>query len=256
MQPLFEEAHHPNRDDNRDNVALVADQRHLIQAEEHFLIGVHALGCNRPCVLQVGVQHDHADDRAEERVAAEHLSRGERDQDRQEGIGHVGEQLRKHIDRAAGVHLDEAIVDHEVERLHDAHQEAGRHDRRDDRHEDVAQRLDRALEPVALGRALRLGLVLADRRRARKRNELVIHLVDRACAEDDLQLALRLEHALHAGRVLEFLFVYLAIIRDDKAQPCRAVRRGHDVVFAADVLEHFGGCLFVIHLFSALSHNL
>ncbi len=167
VQAFFQEAHHPHRNDNRNDVALIADQRHFIQAEEHFLPGLHALACNRPCVLQVGVQHNHADHRAEERVAAEHLGRGERDQDGQEGIRHVGEQLREHVNRAQGIQLDKPVVNHEVQRLHDAHQEAGRHDRRDDRHEDVAQRLDRALEPVALGRALRLGLVLADRRRAR-----------------------------------------------------------------------------------------
>ena len=248
VQAFFQEAHHPHRNDNRNDVALIADQRHFIQAEEHFLPGLHALACNRPCVLQVGVQHNHADHRAEERVAAEHLGRGERDQDGQEGIRHVGEQLREHVNRARGIQLDKPVVNHEVQRLHDAHQEAGRHDRRDDRHEDVAQRLDRALEPVALGRALRLGLVLADRRRARERDELVIHLVDRARAEDDLELALRLKHALHAGRIFQLFFVYLAVVRNDKAQARCAVRRGHDVVLAADVLQHLGGRLFVIHL--------
>ena len=248
VQALFEETHHPHGDDDRDHMSLITDQRHLIQTEKHFLICMYPFGCHRPCVLQVGVQHNHADDRSEERVSAEYLCRGKRDQDGQKGIRHIGKQLREHIDRAAGVHLNESIVDHEVQGLHNTHQETGCHNRRDDRHKDIAQRLDRALEPVTLGCTLRLGLVLADRRRTRERDELVIHFIDRARTEDDLKLALRLKHALHAGRVFQLLLVYLAVVRNDKAQPRCTVRCGHNVVLAADVLQYLGGRFFVIHL--------
>ena len=55
MKPLFQEAHEPHSDDDRDHVALVAHQRDFIEAEEHRLIGVHTLGGHRPGVLEIGV---------------------------------------------------------------------------------------------------------------------------------------------------------------------------------------------------------
>ena len=73
VQPLFDLAHEPHRDDDRDDVPLIAHQRHRVQTAEH---GLHHVDTVRdgPCVLQVGMDHDHADDRAQIRVAAEHLS--------------------------------------------------------------------------------------------------------------------------------------------------------------------------------------
>ena len=40
MKPLFQEAHEPHGDDDRDHVALVAHQGHFIEAEEHRLVEV------------------------------------------------------------------------------------------------------------------------------------------------------------------------------------------------------------------------
>ena len=55
MKPLFQEAHEPHGDDDRDHVALVAHQRHFIESEEHRLVGLDALGGHRPGVLEIGV---------------------------------------------------------------------------------------------------------------------------------------------------------------------------------------------------------
>ena len=70
VQPLFDEAHHPYGDDNRNHVALIAHQIHLIQAEPHALGPKHALCCHRPGVLQVRVDHQHSDDRTQIGVSA------------------------------------------------------------------------------------------------------------------------------------------------------------------------------------------
>ena len=237
-------------------MALITDQRHFIQAEEHFLIGMYAFGCHRPCVLQVGVQHNHADNRTEERVAAEHFGRRERDQDRQEGISHIGKQIGKHEQRAGAVERDKAVVNHELERLHDAHEEARSHNRRNDRHKNIAQRLDRALEPVALLRRLRLGLILADRRRARLRDELIVHLVDRTGAIDNLQLSLRLKYALHARCIFERILIHLFVVRNHQSQTrCAMCRRDH-IVLSADASEHLESRFSIIHLYSTLSTYL
>ena len=124
MQPLFNLAHQPHGNNNGDNVALVADQRNFVQPAKHRLVGLHALRSNGPGVLQVGVNHDHADDSTQELVATKHLCGGERDQDRQEGVRRVGEQLGKHIDGTAGINVQEAVVDHKVQRFHNAHQKS------------------------------------------------------------------------------------------------------------------------------------
>ena len=123
MQTLFDLAHEPHGDDDRDDMALIAHQRHRVQAAEHRLHHVDAAR-DGPGVLQVGMDHDHANDRTQIRVAAEHLGRRVGDQDGQEGVGRVGEQLCKDIHRAGGINIEEAVVHHEVQCFHDAHEEA------------------------------------------------------------------------------------------------------------------------------------
>ena len=96
VQPLFDLGHEPDSDDDRDDVALIAHQRDGIQPAEHRLVGLHALGRNGPGVLQVGVDHDHADDHAQERVAAEDFRGGEGNED-----GHMLENSWSSSRRAA-----------------------------------------------------------------------------------------------------------------------------------------------------------
>ena len=98
VQPFFQKAHDPHGDDDRDDVALVAHHVHLVQAEPDALGLMDALGGHGPGVLEVGVDHHHADDGAQVGVAAEGLGGAVGDEDGQEGVGRVGEQVGEHID--------------------------------------------------------------------------------------------------------------------------------------------------------------
>ena len=246
VQPLFDLAHEPHRDDDRDDVALIAHQRHRVQAAEHGLHHVDAVG-NRPCVLQVGVDHDHADDGAQIRVAAEHLGGRVGDEDGQEGVGCIGEQLGKHIHRAGGIDVQKAVVHHEVQRFHDAHQEAGGHDGGDDGHKDVAQRLDSPLIPGCLGGSSLLHVLFAAALDAGQLDELVVDLVHRAGAEDDLQLTLCLKDALGSLGIFQLLFVDLRVVCDDQTQAGGAMRCRDNILFAADAVQNLLRRVFVIH---------
>ena len=247
MQPLFNLAHEPHGDDDRDDVALIAHQRDGIQPAEHRLVGLHALGRNGPGVLQVGVDHDHADDRAQERVAAEDFRGGEGNEDGQESVRRVGEQLGEHVEGAGSIDVDEAVVDHEVQRFHDAHQEAGGHDGGDDGHEDVAQCLDGLLVPRGFGCGCLLDFLFGSSADAGQSGELIVDFVYRAGAEDDLQLTLGLKDALGPLGVLEGLFVHLVVVRNDQAQAGCAVGCRYDVGRAADGIQYLLCRVFVIH---------
>ena len=251
VQELFDLRHHKDRDDDRDDMSLITDKRNLPQTE-HVEILFDAAG-HRPCVLQIRMYHNHADDAAEERIGAEYLRTGETDQNRKEYIRGVGEHIRQYKQRTVGGQIQISAVDHKVQRLHDAHQETGGDNRRDDRNKDVAERLDKPLERISLLRRGRLDLVLAHRLNARLLDKLLVHLVDHAGAEDDLQLTGCLKHALRAVDILQLRLAYLAVVRDDQTQSRRTVRRGYNVFFSADVFDDFGGGCFVIHHFSL--HN-
>ena len=246
VQTLFDLAHEPHGDDDRDDVTLIAHQRDRVQTAEHRLHYVDTVG-HGPGVLQVGMDHDHADDRAQVRVAAEDLGGGVGNQDGQESISGVGEELGEHIHRASGVDVQEAVVDHEVQRFHDAHQEAGSHDGGNDGHEDVAQGLDSPLIPGSLGRRGLLDVLFAAALDAGQLDELVVDLVHGAGAENDLQLALGLKNALGTLCIFQLLFVDLAVVCDHQTQTGGAVRRRNDVARAADVIQDLFCRILIIH---------
>ena len=150
---------------------------------------------------------------------------------------------------------DEAVGVHEGERAHDAQEQAGGHDRRDDGHEDVSEELDGAHEGVGL--LLRGGLLhlrLGGGSYVAEGDELVVDLVHRAGSVDDLQLAGRLEVALGARGVVNGGLVDLRVVREHEAQARRAVRGRDHVAGSADGVQYLLSRLPVVecHCFSSL----
>src|SRR5699024_647429 len=93
VQPLFQSAHEPDRDDDGDDVALVSNQFDVIQAEPDRGCGDVFCRSHIPGVDQIGVDHDHADDRAQVDVAAEYLGGAGADEDGQKYERCVAEQV-------------------------------------------------------------------------------------------------------------------------------------------------------------------
>ena len=92
-----------------------------------------------------------------------------------------------------------------------------------------------------------LHVLLAAALDAGQLDELVVYLVHRAGAKDDLQLALCLKNALGALGVFQLLLVDLCVVCDDQTQAGGAVCGRHDVVFSADAVQNLLCCVFVIH---------
>ena len=282
VEPLLQVAHEQDGDDHGDDVALVALEVDVIEAEELHLrdvVGGHdgvagglrgggeaqrggsLLGADDqvaggagdgPGVHQRRVVHDHADDAAEVLVAAEDAGGGEADEDLQEDEGGVGEGVDKNPPGIGG----EGAAHGVVETLGEAHEQAGGHDGRDDGDEDVAQQLGGLLDGVALGSRGRLRLVLGGGGETTLLHELVVDLVDGARTVDDLQLTGGREVALGTDRVLDLLLVDLAVVGDDQAHTRGAVCVRYDVLGTAHCLKQLFCrlCMIQSHI-SPLPHR-
>ena len=248
VEPLLNEAHHPHGDDHRDDAALVAHQVHLVEAEPHALGPQHALCGHGPGVLEVRVDHQHADDRPQVGIPAESLGGAVGNQDGQEHIGGVGEEVREDIDRPGGVDVQKSVVHHEAERLHDAHEEAGGHDGRDDGNEDVPQALDGPLEEGLLRRGGGLHLFLGGGGEAGDLEKFVVDLG--AGAQNQLELAVGAEHALNPLHVFQSLHVDFPVVHRHQAKPRGAVGRADQVLPPAEMAEDLPRALSVIHCHS------
>ena len=241
MQALLDERHDAHGDDDGDDVTLVADPIEPIQIADDRHEGLNALGRDVVGVLEAGVDERHAHDGPEIRIGPERLGGREANEDLEESERGPGHQIGDAIDEVAGVDGDEPVGVHEVQGAHDAEQQARSDDRRDDGDEDVAEELDGTHEDVLLRRRRLLGLGGARRLDAAHGDEFLIHLVDRARAEDDLQLALGLKHALDPIDRLDSLGIDLAAICDHQAQARGTMRGGHHVAGSPHQMQHLLG---------------
>ena len=204
-----------------------------------------------PGVEQVRGNHGRADRGAEVDVAAETLSGGEADEDRQRGEGRGGDHVDKgRVVRDARVHLGQRLLTEQSLGGHDVvdghHQTAG-DQRREDRDEDVRDHLDEAREQVSALFGFFLGLVLGDLTHAMVRNHVGVDLVNIAGTDDDLEHAAGGECALQIFVVIEGLLVDLGLVRDHQAETGCAVRCCADVGCAADCFDDLSCHLGVIH---------
>lgn len=267
MQPLLEEAHDEHGDDDGDDVALIALERHVVEAEKRDLgdaAGGHdgvcgRLGCadggagdaGQPVSCGLGAD-DLISGRAvgldggrnvpgvdEGGVVGDHADDTAKELVATEDAGsrEADENLQEH-ERGVGERVDEdppalqgeGTAHGVVDALGEAHEQAGSDDGRDDGHEDVAECLDGALERVLLLGGRGLDLVLGGSGDAGLLDELVVDLVHRAGAVYDLELAGGLKVALGTDGVLDLLLVDLAVVGNDQAESGCAVRSGNDVL--------------------------
>ena len=222
-------------------MALVAD---LLDVKEPQVPGGYLSGgvvADGPGVDEGGVHHHQADDRAQEDVAAKHAGGGNGDQHGQEGEGGIGDQVQE----GEPVGLTESGPELR-DGFHQTHHQAAGHDGGQDGNEHVAGGLEDLLPPGHLGGGGRLHVVLGSGGSAGHGEEFVVHLVDGAGADDELQLAVALKHALHAVHIFQRLLFHLAVVRDHQAEAGRAMRRADHVGAAADVVSDLLGAFSVV----------
>ena len=247
MQPFFNKRQQPHSNYNRDNMALISDHINLVKSEEHRLLQMHAFCCDCISVLQRRVNHNHTDNRAQIRVGPECLCRGKGDQDLQECICRVAEQIGEYIDRTAGIHGNKSVIDHEIQRVHNSHQETAGNDRRDNGHENISQQFDGPHKYILLLSRRLLGLCLGAGCNACNGYKLVKHLVYSSGAQNNLELAGGLEHAFYPFHIFQRFFVCFAVVGNNKTKPGCAVRCRDNVFASAHKIQNLPGCLLVIH---------
>ena len=151
------------------------------------------------------------------------------------------QKIGEHIDGARSVDVKEPVVHHEVQRLHDAHQETAGHDGRDNGNENVPQALDGPLEDILLGGRRGFDLFFRGGGESGDGNKLVIDLIDRAGAQDDLKLAGGAENSLDPVNVLYGFRVALGVVRQDQTEPGGTMGGGNQVFLLPHLVVDFLG---------------
>ena len=246
MQLLLEEAHEPHGNDDRNDVSLIAGQVDMIQTEPDGSLRNLFPGFEHtrhaPRVGEVGMHHDHADDGSEEDVAAEHPRGGNGDQDGKEYESRVAEQMEDLI--GAGIGHIRPDLGHAFQQTH---HKTGGDDGRQDGNEHIAQRLDHAEGQGLLGGGGGLDVRLGGGGHAADREEFVIHLVDGACADNDLELAVGAENALDAVHIFELFHIYLAVVIGHQTKSCGAMRGRYEVFTLTHEIVDLLRAFSVIH---------
>ena len=248
MKSFLDLSKYPYRNDHRNYMPLISNHVNRIKSEPYFLCCLHTFCSHSPGILQIGMDHDHTDDRSQIRIGSEYLRAAVSDQDRQKCIRRITEKLGKHINRTTGIDIQEAIVYHEVQSFHDSHQESAGYDSRNDGDKNISQCLDQPLCRVCLGSCHLLQLILAALGNSGNLNKFIVNLVYNSCSQDDLHLSLCEEYTLHTVDVLYIFLVCLVIIRNDQTKSCCTVCCGNYVCFLSYMIIDFLCGLSVIHV--------
>ena len=227
-------------------MSLIAHRVDIIQSEpdgelRDCLAGFHRR-CHAPRIHQVGMDHDHADYRTQEHIAAKCLCRTGGDQDRQKCKCSVG----KHVENLIGIRICHCRKQG-TEALQQAHQQTGCHDCRNDRYENIPQHLDRFLEQIHLLSGCRLDIFLCGGFNAGNGYEFLIDPIDNAGAENDLQLSLCDKYALDAFNFFDFFFANALFVFDNQSQTGGTMGTGNQVFLTADFFQHLYRCFMIIH---------
>ena len=226
--------------------ALVARLLNLQTEEVPVLHRVGTLGtcqgcCDVVAVHQGGGDHCGTHGQTQVGVTAEDLGGGEADQHGQEGEGSGGEQVDNVCKVSPfGEKFNNCLGAKNTLRGQEAierHQHTATDQHRDERHEDVSNGLDEAGDNVALLRGDALEVVFGCLGCA-SGDQVLVHLVDVAGADDDLELASIEEAALEVFVVVDCRLVDLVLVLQDEAKAGCAVCGCNDVAGATDVLQH------------------
>ena len=228
-------------------MSLITNHINGIQPEPDFLCCMNTFCSYSPGILQIGVDHNHTNYCTQIRICAKYLRTAVSDQDRQECIRRITEKLCKCINRTACINVQESIVYHEVQCLHDAHQESAGYDRRNDRYENISKCLDQSLNRIRSGSCYFLQFFLTALADACDLDKFVINFIYHTGSQNDLHLSLCKENALYSFDILHIFFVCLRIICNNQAKTCGAVSSGNNVLFFSDMVIDFLSCLSVIH---------
>lgn len=241
MQPLLQFTHDPDGDDHRNNVSLITDRLHIEEQQMpyRYFAGLHS--GHSPGVDQTRMNHTEPDDTAQENIPAEYPGRTDGDDHRQIGEGRTGNQIQELIPVRA-VECRICLP----QRLYQTHHQTGCHDGRKNRNEYISQCLHQPFRQRLPGRCGRLHICFRGRRHAGDRQKLIINLVDCPRSDDQLQLSIGIEHALHALHIFQRLGVHLAVVRNDQPETRCAVGGADDVVPSAQVAEDLLSALPVV----------
>lgn len=138
------------------------------------------------------------------------------------------------------MHCDEALGTEDVlggQHAIERHQHTATDQHRDERYEDVSDGLDEAGDNVAVLGGNFLEFVLG-RLGCASSDEVLVHLVDVAGTDDDLELASIEEAALEVLVVVDCCLVDLVLVLQDEAKAGCAVCGCNDVAGTTDALQH------------------
>ena len=241
VKPLLKRTHEQDGDDDGDDMPLISG---LLYSQAKYLPhrDISGLHCsNAPCVNQIRMNHDEADNCGKIRIAAKLLRRADSNQDRKHGQSRACEQV-DHVVIIAARKVRECICKASENTV----QKSGCNDCGNNRNEDITESLDRAHERVLLLSSRLLRGLLRSCFNAGDADEFIEYLVYGSCAENDLKLTGRLKASLHAFYIFNGFLVDLAVVLDDKSQPRSTMSGGGDVGCAADIVQNALRCFPVI----------
>ena len=197
--------------------------------------------CDVVAVHQCRGNHCGAHGHTQVGVTTEDLGCGEANQHGQEGEGSCGEQV-DNVRKVSPLRekFNNCLRTKNTLRGQEAierHQHTATDQHRDERDKDVSNGLDEAGDNVALLRGDALEVVLG-RLGCASGDEVLVHLVDVAGADNDLELTSVEEAALKVFVVVDCCLVNLVLVLQDEAKAGCAVCGCNDVAGATDVLQH------------------
>ena len=234
-------------------MSLVAHQIDVIQSEPRGsggdVSGIHA--GYAPGIQKIGMNHNHTDDGAQEKVASKSPGGTDGDQNGQEYESRVAEQMDDRI--GSGFRHGRPYIGQTFQQ---SHKKSAGDDGRNNGNKNITQRLDGTLKRILLFGCRLLHFVFAGLADAGQFDELVVNLIDRAGTEDDLKLSCRFKHSFYSFDILQGFFAALFVVCDHQAQSGGTVCGGNNIFPAADMVADFSRCFSIIHDFSLLHFKI